>query len=143
MKRSSNRCAGTVLSVMLMASWLMASEARAECDLETGERMFAMCQSCHSASEASHQRAGPHLVGLLGRPAGTLEGFAFSPALARSGLVWNEENLDRFLEHPRRFLPGTTMTMAGIRQETTRAAIICWLSRVAGSHDEYDGGEDQ
>lgn len=143
MSRSRGWLIHCALPALLVASWCAVSDARAECDLETGERMFAMCQSCHSATEPSHQLAGPHLVGVIGRPAGALEEFSFSPALARSGVVWDEETLDRFLEHPRRFIPGTTMTMAGIRQEATRAAIICWLSRVAGSHDEHDGGEEQ
>ncbi|BBK45114.1 hypothetical protein STVA_51340 [Allostella vacuolata] len=73
--------------------------------------------------------AGPSLHGLLGRPAGTLAGFAFSPALRHSGIVWDEAVLDRFLADPRRAVPGNRMAFPGVRRAEDRRALIDFLKQ--------------
>ena len=42
------------------------------------------CRTCHSMKPGDN-RLGPSLHGVVGRKAGTLEGFAFSPAMKSSG----------------------------------------------------------
>jgi cytochrome c len=56
-----------------------------------------------------------------------VEGFEYSPAMKRSGLVWNEATLDRFLADPLKAVPGTTMTYAGIPDPRERADLIAYL----------------
>jgi cytochrome c2 len=68
---------------------------------------------------------------VLGRRAGTLPGFEFSPALveagAARGLVWTRATLDRFLADPQVLLPGTTMGMPGLPGVEDRRDLIDYL----------------
>ncbi|MFM5883804.1 MAG: c-type cytochrome [Novosphingobium sp.] len=83
----------------------------------------ARCGSCHSLDA---NRIGPAHRGVVGRKAGTAVGFTYSPALARSGIVWNEANLDRWLQGPQKMVPGAKMYFA-LRSSAERAAIIGYL----------------
>ncbi|MEQ8936703.1 MAG: cytochrome c family protein [Amphiplicatus sp.] len=95
-----------------------------------GERVFrTQCGACHSV-EAGQNRLGPHLAGIMGRKAGSVEGARYSPALKASTIVWNEETLATFLANPRELVPGTTMTI-GVRNEDQRAAIIAYLKSLS------------
>jgi cytochrome c len=65
--------------------------------------------------------------GLFGRPAGSVPRFAYSPAMRNSGIVWSETTLDRFLQGPRKMVPGTKMTYAGVPDPQERADLIAYL----------------
>lgn len=96
-----------------------------------GERAFRQCQACHKLGEGARNGSGPMLNGIVGKAAGQVEGFRYSPALmemAEGGLVWTPENLDAFLTKPRDFMRGTRMSFAGQRDADKRAAIIAYLS---------------
>lgn len=88
----------------------------------------AACTSCHSFKPGEPSRAGPNLAGVLGRTAGALPGFAYSPAMKASGVVWDRETLDRFLANPNAVVPGNRMSFAGVSQPAKRAAIIEYLA---------------
>ena len=91
-----------------------------------GERLFRQrCGTCHSV-DASQSKSGPHLAGVIGRAAGSVEGARYSNAMRESGLVWSKETLDTFLAAPHRAMPGTTMTVA-VPDAAQRAAIITYL----------------
>jgi cytochrome c len=96
-----------------------------------GERLFRQrCGACHTM-DASQNRAGPHLSGVVGRTAGSVEGARYSPAMQESGIVWDSQTLDTFLAAPRQTVPGTTMTV-GIPNAEQRAAIITYLEGAGG-----------
>lgn len=106
---------------------LIAFPAAAEPDPAAGERIFkAQCGACH-ATEAGKHRVGPSLAGIVGRQAGQIEGFRYSPANKGSDLVWDAATLDTYLTNPRAAVPGTTMTYAGLRNEAQRADMIAYL----------------
>ncbi len=73
---------------------------------------------------------GPRHCGLVGRRAGAIEGFDYSPAMKRSKLVWDQKTLDRFLANPLKVVPGTTMTYAGIADPRERADLIAYLRTI-------------
>ena len=77
-----------------------------EGDPERGAEIYDRCKACHALAR---NRTGPKLCGVVGRPAGGVEGFVYSPAMTASGLVWNRDTLDRFLEDPLAMVPETTM----------------------------------
>ncbi|WEX74462.1 c-type cytochrome [Sinorhizobium numidicum] len=111
-----------VLSVLLCPGVSRAQEPAAP----EGERLFrTRCASCHSLNMGEN-RMGPHLSGLVGRTAGSVEGARYSKALGASGFVWDEERLAAYLNNPRQVVPGTTMSVS-IRDETQRSAIISYL----------------
>ena len=75
-------------------------------------------------------RAGPRHCGLIGRKAGTLDGFAYSEAMRESDLVWNADTLNAFLAAPLEKVPGTTMGFAGISDPEARQNLIAYLIKV-------------
>jgi cytochrome c len=98
--------AGLGLLVALTTGGWAAGALADEGDPVAGERMFRQCGACHQLGEGQH-RVGPSLHGVLGRQAGTAEGFRYSPdlvALGEVGVVWDEELLDEYLEDPVEFL---------------------------------------
>ncbi len=94
-----------------------------------GERLFRQrCAACH-ALEAGQNKAGPHLDGLIGRKAGSVEGARYSRALQGAEITWDEQTLDGFLANPRKAVSGTTMVV-GVPNEAQRKAIIAYLKSV-------------
>lgn len=99
-------------------------------DPAKGQRIFAQCQTCHSIA-AGENRIGPSLNGIIGRPAGSVEGFAYSAANKGSGLTWTEQQLWTYLENPQRTIRGTIMAFAGIKDPQQRADVIAYLKENA------------
>ncbi|RVT81757.1 c-type cytochrome [Rhodobacteraceae bacterium CCMM004] len=96
-----------------------------------GEKAFAKCRACHQVGEGAKNRSGPHLNGVIGRLAGSIEGFRYSRAFQEAhdeGLTWTEETLAEFLAKPRTYIKGTKMSFAGFRQDEDIDAVIAYLS---------------
>lgn len=95
-----------------------------------GEKLFTVCKTCHVA-EKGVNRVGPSLWGVVGRKAGTIEGFKYSPANKNSGITWTEDNLFTYLAAPQKFMPGTYMAYAGMKSPQDRADLIAFLKTKA------------
>lgn len=95
-------------------------------DATKGRRVFAKCMACHTVQEGQN-RVGPSLYKIIGREAGTVEGFNYSDANANSGIVWTEEILFEYLENPQEYMPGTRMIFPGLPAEQDRADVIAYL----------------
>jgi cytochrome c len=91
-----------------------------------GKTVFIQCQACHVQQEGVN-RVGPSLHNIVGRTAGTVPGFKYSPANQNSGITWTEEELFVYLKNPRAKIPGTIMAFAGIPDPQKRADLIAWL----------------
>ena len=91
-----------------------------------GEQVFAACRACHTLNKGGKSVMGPNLNGLFGRKAGSVPGFAYSPALKASGIVWNAQTLDQFIAAPGKRVPGTRMVI-GVSDPARRAALIGYL----------------
>jgi len=101
-------------------AWLAPSRA----DSARGERVFQRCFACHSVVAGEDKLPGPTLRGVIGRRAGTLSGFRFSPALSAAGA-----REDAYLADPERFVPGTEMGLPGLRESDDRRDVIDFLER--------------
>lgn len=97
-------------------------------DAAAGGKVFARCQACHQVDPAKGSGLGPNLAGVVGRKAGTLPRFNFSPAMAKSGVVWDKARLDAFLAAPQKTLPGSRMAFAGLANPKDRADVIAFLA---------------
>lgn len=101
-------------------------------DAENGEQVFKKCQICHRIGEGAKNLVGPQLNGIVGRKAGSAEGFNYSQAnkdASAKGLVWTEEELNKYLEGPMAYMPGTKMSFAGLKDETDRKDVIAYLKK--------------
>ncbi len=110
-----------------------AGAALAEGDAAKGEKVFKKCKACHVV-DAEKNKVGPHLVNIVGRAAGAVEGYKYSKAMkakAEEGLMWDEANLDAYLTKPKDFLPKTKMAFPGLKKEDQRADLIAYLKSKA------------
>lgn len=102
----------------------------AKADVEAGARFFERkCSQCHDAEKSGGHFKGPHLWNVFGRKAGTSPGFDYSPAMKRSGHVWNYEALDYYLADTETAVPGRAMNFIGIDDAALRAGVISYLRR--------------
>ncbi len=107
--------------------WLPASNAQAA-DAAAGETVFKrFCTACHIATAEGRRGVGPTLFGVVGRKAGSVDGFRYSNANKDSGITWTPEILDKYLTNPKDVVPGTIMTFAGVKNDTDRANVIAYL----------------
>ncbi|MBD9638853.1 cytochrome c family protein [Ensifer sp. ENS07] len=92
-------------------------------DAAPGARLFQQrCGTCHQLA-TTRNGVGPHLQGVVGRPAGSVEGFKYSPALKASGVTWTPETLETFLANPGTMVRGTRMTQRFNNADERRAII--------------------
>ena len=111
-------------------------------DTVKGAKVFQACAACHSL-QAGRNMTGPSLHGIWGRKAGAAPDFIrYSDALKQSGVVWNQDNLDRWLTNPAALIPGSNMTFAGIDDRKARADLIAFL-RLASEGKASSTGETQ
>lgn len=110
---------------------LVTGAAQAQ-DAAKGERIFARCKACHVIDQEQN-KIGPHLVGIVGRPAASVEGYSYSTAMKNHKVTWNEETLDPYLENPRGVVKGTKMAYAGVKNATQRADLIAYLAQAGAS----------
>lgn len=93
-----------------------------------GESVFHRCQVCHSI-KAGENHIGPSLHGVVGRKAGTVEGFNYSTANKGSGIVWSEQKIFDYLKNPQAMVPGTKMSFPGLPNAQDRADVISYLKQ--------------
>lgn len=102
--------------------------------IAAGEKVFKKCMACHKVGEGAKNSTGPVLNGIVGRAAGTVEGFKYSKPLmdmAAAGLIWDEASIQAFIENPKGFMKGTKMTFAGLKKPEDRAALVAYLASLA------------
>lgn len=95
-------------------------------DAAAGEKVFALCRSCHVLDEGVN-RVGPSLYNVVGRPSGSVAGFSYSDANKNSGVTWTTDVLFKYLEDPKGFMPGTKMAFPGIKDAQDRANLVAYL----------------
>lgn len=98
-------------------------------DVKAGKKVFKKCKACHKM-KAGKNGVGPHLVGVIGREAGAVEGFKYSKAMAGSGLVWDAETLTGFLTKPKKYLKGTKMTFNGLKKPADIENVLAYIASV-------------
>jgi cytochrome c len=112
---------------LLAGAWPVAVQAA---DPAAGQAVFkTQCGICHSPVQGKNM-VGPSLFGLVGRKSGSIEGFHYSAANKGADITWSPEILDKYLTAPREVVPGTTMTYAGLKDDTKRADLIAYLETI-------------
>ena len=93
-----------------------------------GKKVFKKCKACHSFTK---NKVGPNLKGIVGRTAGTVEGFRYSKAMKKAGengSVWSKDEVDKFLAKPKAYMKKTKMSYSGLKKEDQRTAVIEYMT---------------
>lgn len=103
----------------------------ADGDPVAGKKVFNACRACHEA-ETERNKVGPHLVGVVGRTAGSLESFqskysANMKEAGANGLVWDEAHLTDYLRDPKAVIPKGKMAFPGLKKDEDLANVIAYL----------------
>ncbi len=111
------------------------SEADAHGDEVRGQVLYVQCAACHNIKTGGgHPRdskvpgIGPDLLGVAGNTIASVQGYAYSDALKNLSGTWTTGNLDRFLENPQAFAPGTRMQFQGIADPEDRRKLVQYLN---------------
>ena len=119
-----------MLRVLMAAAALCTATAPAmAADPAAGEKAFSVCKACHKVGEGAKNGVGPVLNGVVGRAAGSAEGYKYSDAMASSGITWDEANLAEYLKNPKTKVAGNKMMFAGVKDDTKIADIIAFLGQ--------------
>ncbi len=122
MKRMTN--AAALLAIAVLALSVGARSAAAD----SGEDVFTdNCAVCHSP-DAGTNKLGPSLFGIVGRKAGSVADYTYTPAAKNSGLTWDAATLDKYITDPQAVVPGTKMLFPGVKSADDRKALIGYLA---------------
>ena len=114
------------VALALLAGSTIAAQAVG--DPKAGAEVFKRCAVCHTDDKGGGDGLGPNLSGVVGRKAAARPGFAYSAPLKKSGLIWNEANLTKWVAGPARVVPGTKMTFAGLSSKKQQADVVAYLA---------------
>lgn len=99
---------------------------------ENGEKVAKRCLQCHSFEKDGIDKIGPNLWGIVGAKHGHKDGYAYSSAMKEKAEArWDAETLNRFLNNPKKEVPGTKMSFSGLPKITERADVIAYLKTLA------------
>ena len=113
-----------VLAIAMVAAMPVAAQAA---DAEAGKAVFGKCKACHQIGEGAKNAVGPNLTGVIGRKAGSAEGFNYSEAMKAAGWVWDEAIFKEYITNPKAKVPGNKMVFMGIPDETDRDNLTEYL----------------
>ena len=114
-------------AIIAAVALFAAGNAAANGDVTRGQKMFAECVACHATERGAQNGGGPSLYGVIGRKAGEVADFRYSPAMKRSGISWNERELDAYIADPQKRVPANRMPYSGMPEARDRADLIAYL----------------
>lgn len=111
-------------------AWAASAAGASAGDAAAGETLFNQkCKACHQIGEGAKNFVGPELNGVIGRKAGSLEGYNYSDADKNAGITWDEASFKEFITNPKAKVPGTKMIFAGLPKETDRDNIFAYVGQ--------------
>lgn len=120
------RCGFAALA--LVATFHLQTAAAAG-DPAHGAQVYKTCAICHALDRNG---AGPKHAGVVGRTAGAVPDYRYSVALQKSGIVWTDATLDKWLADPQALVPGTKMFF-NLDSAQDRADVIEYLKAKGGT----------
>jgi cytochrome c len=130
-KSSSNRGIERIMRRVVLGAVLVAavSTAAPAADVENGKTIWNKCRACHQVGENAKNLVGPILNGLIGRKAGSIEGYKYSEANKNSGIVWDDATFREYIKNPKGKIPNTKMVFAGLTDEQDIDDLLAYLKQ--------------
>jgi cytochrome c len=119
---------GRNAALAVIAAAIIATPALAAGDPVQGKAVFARCAICHNVEKDGGNGVGPNLFGIMGRKAASVDGFNYSGPMKASGIVWNDDNLSKWVAAPAKMVPGTKMAFGGISSKGQIADVVAYLN---------------
>ena len=118
-----------LIAATVLTAAVMSTPAMANGDVEAGEGVFKKkCKSCHVNKDNGKHGMGPNLFNVMGRKAGTVEGYTrFSDGMKASGVVWDDASMDKIMVNSTKFVDGGKMNGIKIKDATDRANITAYV----------------
>ena len=133
MSRSTSIKSFGRVAIVFIAASVLATFARAEGNVENGEDVFKKCRACHLVGEGAKDTVGPNLNGVVGRKAAASETYKLYSEnmreLGAGGIVWDDANLDKYLENPKGLVPQGKMAFPGLKEKSDRDDVIAYLKK--------------
>ena len=118
--------------VRLLAAVMVAMPGMAAAQsAEDGKAVFNKCRACHQVGPTAKNMVGPALNGLMGRKAGTVEGFNYSEANKNSGITWDQATFREYIKNPKAKIPNTKMVFPGLNDEKDINDLLAFLEQYA------------
>jgi cytochrome c len=119
---------GLVAASVLAAAGSLAANPAAAADAVHGKTVFnQQCSICHSSARGGPTIVGPSLFGVVGRKAGSLAGFSYSPAMKGAGFTWTDDKLHEYLPAPAKLVPGNKMPFGGVHNPVQVDDLVAYL----------------
>lgn len=115
--------------LFVLAAFVFAAPAARGQDAAAGRKVFNLCRACHQIGPNARNLVGPKLNGVIGRKAGSVEGYNYSDANKKSGITWDEATFIEYIKNPRAKVPGTKMVFAGIKDEKRIKDLLAFLEQ--------------
>jgi cytochrome c len=123
------------IALGLLSAVILVTTADAQMPLPAakppdGATLFKQqCATCHTVNETDPVRQGPSLFKIVGRRAGSVEGFKYSAGFAKADFIWDDAKLDAWITNPQEMIPASVMAYRQARPEV-RATIIAYLKEL-------------
>jgi cytochrome c len=127
-EKSVMKLSGILSGAVVLVPLALVAQAQGVGDAQRGAQVFAQCKICHSL-EAGKNMVGPSLHGLIGRKAGSVPGYAYSPAMKNANVTWTDDTLSKYLSDPKAFIPGDKMAFAGVKDPSKLGDLLAYLNQ--------------
>ena len=124
------KLSGILWGITILLLSALVAHAQGAGDAQRGAQVFAQCKVCHSL-EAGKNMLGPSLNGLLGRKAGSVPGYAYSPAMKNANVTWDDDTLSKYLADPKAFIPGDKMVFPGVKDPSKLGDLLAYLNQAS------------
>ena len=114
----------------------------ASADVAAGEKLAKKCTACHVFEAGGANKVGPALWSIVNNAKASVDGFAYSTALAEFGGIWDYQSLNAFLAKPKTYISGTKMNFAGLKKPEDRANMVAWLRTMGDTQAPLPTAED-
>lgn len=120
---------GMITAVAMGASLFVASQAFAAGNAAAGKKFFdGVCAMCHNDTKGAGAKIGPNLFGVIGRKAGSVAGFDYSPAMKKANFVWTEQKVAAYVNDPQQVVPGNRMPYGGAHNMQNADDVAAYLA---------------